>query len=118
MPVSVELGPLFHWSPRERLKSITRKGLLPSQRQASAMVLGDDDFRQPMICFGTTPATAWNYSNGVWKREGVWDLWEVYLLDSDAVHPLPHFGSRIVEVRVANRIPKSRLIWVGERTVS
>jgi hypothetical protein len=116
--MSVEFGPLFHWSPRAVRKSIDRLGLMPSRKPASVLLTNeDDDFRQPMVCLGTSPATAWAYSNGVWKLPGTWDLWEVRLRPDDEVHPLPLFGDRIVEVRVGNRIRKSRLVWVGERTV-
>ncbi len=115
--MSTEVGPLYHWSPRRVRRQIDKYGLLPSRRPASAMAGDDDGFRQPMICFATTPATAWAYSNEVWKLPGTWDLWEVYLLPTDEVHPMPHFGDRLVEVRVANRIYKRRLHWVGERTV-
>lgn len=45
-----------------------------------------------------------------------WDLWQVRLADEDEVHILPEWGRWLREVRVANRIPKRRLWWVGERT--
>ena len=57
--MSVELGPLFHWSPRAVRKGIDRLGLMPSRKPASVLLTNEaDGFRQPMICFGTTPATA------------------------------------------------------------
>ncbi len=116
--MSTELGPLYHWSPRRVRQQINKYGLLPSRRPASALILNEDDgFRQPMVCFATTAGTAWSHSNGVWKLPGTWDLWEVYPIDADEVHVMPAWGGRITEVRVANRIYKRRLHWVGERTV-
>lgn len=122
--MSTSLGPLYHWSPRERLSSIRRLGLMPGKKNFAGYgsyensVTGKtEEFRASYVCFSTTPATAWSYSHAVWKTEGTFDLWEVYLTEEDEVHINPMWGDRIVEVRVHNRIPKRRLIWVGERTV-
>ena len=113
------LGPLYHWSPRTRLNSIKRLGLVP-RRGRVVHTEGDEDddgFRQDMICFSGSPAMAWNYSHAVFQVPGTYDLWQVYLQPTDEVHVLPMWGDRLTEVRVANRIKKSRLIWVGERTI-
>lgn len=122
--MSTSLGPLYHWSPRERLGSIKRLGLVPRKKNFAGYgeyvnpASGETEvFLADYVCFATTPATAWNYSHGVWKTTGIFDLWEVYLDETDEVHVNPQWGDRIVEVRVHNRIPKRRLIWVGERTV-
>jgi len=48
---------------------------------------------------------------------GTFDLWQFSLVPEDHVEVLPMWGGRIVEVRVFNRVVKSRLVWVGERTV-
>ncbi|MGK0740409.1 hypothetical protein ACSHWG_00770 [Leucobacter sp. Z1108] len=116
------LGPLYHWSPRDRLKSITRQGLMPGKRNISGATLHGGDiegeFLQPGVCFSLDPVTAWAYSHGVWKSVGAFDLWQVWLEPADEVHVLPMWGNRIVEVRVHNRIPKRRLHHVGERTVA
>lgn len=117
----IELGPLYHWSPRERLNSIRRLGLVPGRR--SITIDADTDparrrYRQDSVSFSLDPATAWNYSHGVWRSVGTFDLWVVRLVPTDEVHVNPMWGGRIVEVRVHNRIPKSRLIWAGERTVT
>lgn len=117
------LGPLYHWSPRDRLKSIKRLGLVPGKRNVSGPVYHDPEdpdfgeFVQPGVCFSPDPATAWGYSHGVWRTVGTFDLWQVYLIPTDEVHILPQWGDRTIEIRVHNRIPKSRLIWVGEREV-
>jgi len=130
--LSSDLGPLYHWSPRSRLGGIKRLGLMPGMRNAHGRVLhgvdedgeqirGDDgsvEFRQDSVCFSPTPVRAWNYSHGAWKTTGTFDLWSVVLIPTDEVHILPQWGSTIVEIRVRNRIPKSRLVWVGERTVT
>lgn len=123
--MSTELGPLYHWSPRERLPSIKRLGLIPGRlnhvNESSYIneITGKREvYRQDSVSFSTTPATAWVYSHGTWNSTGTFDLWEVYLLSSDEVHVSPMWGDRIIEVRVRNRIKKSRLVWVGERTVA
>jgi hypothetical protein len=116
----VTLGPLYHWSPRTRLNSIKRLGLVPKK---SPVLLtegeGEDDgFRQGGVCFSLDPATAWAYSHAVFKVPGTYDLWQVWLESSDEVHILPMWGDRIIEVRVFNRIRKARLHWIGERTLA
>lgn len=117
------LGPLYHWSPRDRLSSIKRLGLTPGKRNINGSsytntVTGkEEEFLQPALCFSLDPATAWAYSHGTWRSTGTFDLWQVWLEATDEVHILPMWGSRIVEVRVHNRIPKRRLILIGERTV-
>jgi hypothetical protein len=114
----LQIGPLYHWSPRAVLRSIERQGLRPSQKSASALLLGDDDdFRQPAICFSPTAATAWSYSHDVWGTYGAFDLWEVQPGSDDSVHVLPHFGGHLAEVRIANPIPRARITWIGERFV-
>jgi len=85
---------------------------------------GDDpidreaEFVQSAVCFGTSPTLAWLYSHGVWRTTGTFDLWEVGIIDSDDVEALRSWGAQIREVRIYNRIPKGRLEWVGERTVT
>lgn len=113
------LGPLYHWSPRTRLASIKRLGLVPGRLTVTHKEGGaeDDGFRQSAVCFATDPTTAWNYSQAVFKVPGTYDLWQVWLEHTDSVHVLPMWGARVIEVRVANRIFKRRLHWVGERTI-
>ena len=127
----MNLGPLYHWSPRDRRGSILRLGLVPGKRNFKGPIyhgtpdnvndrnedLGAGEFLRPSVCFATSPLTAWDYSHGCWKSVGTFDLWQVVLVDADEVHINPQWGARIIEVRVHNRIPKSRLAWVGERTV-
>lgn len=78
----------------------------------------DPDASVYAVCLGTTPSHAWSLSGGIWaQREAEWDLWQVTLDDDDAVHPLPFYGYRLAEVRVANAIPKSRVWYVASRFV-
>lgn len=116
-----ELGPLYHWSPRSRLKGITRLGLVPGKKKhwyVNEVTGTKEAYSQDSVSFSLDPATAWNYSHGCWRGVGVFDLWQVFLIPTDEVHILPGWGAQINEVRVKNRIPKSRLIFIGERTVN
>lgn len=118
------LGPLYHWSPRDRLANIKRHGLMPGKRNFHGStytnhVTGEEEeFLQPMLCFSPDPGTAWDYSHGCWKSAGTFDLWMVTLDPTDEVHVRPAWGSTLHEIRVANRIPKRRLRWIGERVVT
>lgn len=118
-----EIGPLYHWSPRDRLASIRKLGLVPGKRNfhgstyINHVTSEEEEYLQPSVSFSLDAATAWNYSHGCWKSEGEFDLWMVVLNPSDEVHVQPCWGSRINEIRVANRIPKKRLTWIGERKV-
>lgn len=130
--MATELGPLYHWSPRQRLGGIKRYGLMPGKRNITGslpdsdvwepLYEGDiepprDKFRQPAVCTSTDPAEAWAYSYDIWKIVGTFDLWQFRLVDTDDVEILRQWGARIFEVRIHNRIHKRRLIWVGERTI-
>jgi hypothetical protein len=112
----VILDVLFHWSPRERRTGITRLGLVPGKRPtAPGGVMAVTDWEQ-MICLGPTPVRAWRLSAQAFGSPyGWWDLWEVSLDAKDAVHLVPQWGPVLREVRVANRIPKRRVVWVAER---
>lgn len=120
--MSTSIGPIYHWSPRDRLPRIKRLGLMPGMRSPrlsqdvpeDADIQGWWQWRAPYVCFSTTPATAWNYALVI--RGVTYDLWEAYLKPSDEVYVMPMWGDAIQEVRVYNRILKSRLNFVGERT--
>lgn len=124
-PTYVQLGPMFHWSPRSRRKGILRSGLLPNMRPTVTgggayinNVTGElEEWRMSAVCMSPSPQTAWDYSAGTIGDTGeTWDLWQIRLADTDEIHVRPDFGPYLIEIRVANRIPKSRLWWVGERT--
>jgi hypothetical protein len=110
---------LYHWSPRERRRNIENRGLLPGRRN----VLFDEEtdpayraFRQPAVCLAPTPSSAWGVSGMAFGRKGgTWDLWQVSLDPADEVEVRRIDGRRIMEVRVHNRIPKSRVWWVASR---
>lgn len=109
---------LYHWSPRERYDRILRMGLLPRQDPACSSIHEDDpEWRQPAVCLSSAPSTAWVLSGNIYGEPGqTWDLWQIRVASTDAVHTVPSFGPLIEEFRIANRIPKSRCWWVAERT--
>lgn len=122
---------LYHWSPANYRDAIVKRGLKPTcptaPRYSAAVIpgtangrwLNGDDFSQRMVCLGTSPSHAWALSGEIMSEDGEsWDLWQVVLDDSDEVHPLPFFGYRLDEIRVANRIPKRRVWFVATRVVS
>jgi hypothetical protein len=118
---SSNLGPLYHWSPRDRHNGIIRLGLVPGKKKhwyANNVTGKREAYIQDSVSFSLDPATAWNYSHGCWRSVGEFDLWQTYLIATDEVHILPMWGSTVTEVRVKNRIPKRRLIWIGERVVT
>lgn len=98
---------------------ILRTGLVPGKRNYHGPALNDDgtEFRQPAVCTSLDATTAWAYSHGAWGSTGTFDLWLFWLDKEDSVEVRSFWGTHITEVRVHNRIFKSRLSWVGERTV-
>lgn len=106
----VELGPQFHWSPRERREEIRTKGLVPG----SASLAGHEVLHS---CAAPSPRQAWLLSGDTnWGLEQEdWDLWQVTLIETDELRVRADYGPRIVEVKIHNVIPPDRLWWVGER---
>lgn len=124
--MSLVLPPLYHWSPAECRQRIVRYGLRPKTPTAvpiTAPLPGgarvvDPEASVHAVCLGTSPSHAWSLSGALWAEAGsVWDLWQVALDVDDEVHPLPFYGHRLQEIRVANRIPKRRVWLVGQRVV-
>lgn len=124
------LPALFHWSPAANRNRIKRRGLKPTTETAvwvrpfhpgdKVGHFHEDLPDQPLrtVCLGTSPATAWAYSGAISAERGeTWDLYEVTLHDDDETHLRPMYGNKLDEVRVANRIPKSRVWYVASRTV-
>jgi hypothetical protein len=110
--MSLVLPVFYHWSPEASRKAIVRDGLRPT---CPTEVHGES---QKAVCLGTSPSHAWSLCGALRATQGdVWDLWQVSLDEDDWTIPLPFFGYRLEEVRVANRIPKGRVWHVGERTV-
>ncbi|MCU1488289.1 MAG: hypothetical protein JWN67_5035 [Actinomycetia bacterium] len=128
--MSLVLPPLFHWSRSSSRASIIRRGLRPTTMTA-VWVRPDRPVPVPRhavvdveaesllaVCLGTSPSTAWNLSGRISAEKGeAWDLWEVQLGPDDEVHFRPVYGDDLDEVRVVNRIPKSRCWLVAQRTV-
>lgn len=106
--------PLFHWSPSERHKQITKYGLRPNMRSSVS------SFRAPYICFAETPAWAWGLSGWHHPEIKSWDLWQTNLLglleysviDTFDEHHLFH------EVRTTERVFKKDLWYVATRISS
>lgn len=109
---------LYHWSPRERRKSIERRGLVPGSRSLQG------DWKPPYIAFSLDPVRAWGLvsNRSGYTPDPIWDLWSV------DVYNVPHYemlydhyldSSRryIYEVRVYERLFKRHVTWVAERGV-
>lgn len=111
------IPPIYHWSPRSRLGSIRRRGLVPGCAPTIGTISTVHD-EVHVLCFSTDPWYAWRLSGDMgWVPEGTtWDLWQTEVASTDAVHIRAEYGPRIMEVRIANRIPKSRLHWIAERS--
>lgn len=108
--MSVHLGTLYHWSPKDRRLSILQQGLqVMAKPQVHSVAF-------PWVCLGTTPSSAWGLTLAEDRMEvEVWDLWQVTLKDEDHVDILDGWGPVIREVRVHNGLPQDRVWWVGER---
>jgi hypothetical protein len=108
---------LFHWSPSDRRKQIIRHGLMPGSRPTIGSIPSVHDGHQ-VVCLATDPLVGWSLSGNMsWARDlGVdWDLWQVSLADDDMTFVRAEYGGHIQEVRVGNRIPKSRVTFLGTR---
>jgi hypothetical protein len=123
--VSLVLPVLYHWSRTENRARINRHGLRPTCPTGTVFsptghVLDPDDEAASFnaVCLGTSPSHAWSLSGDITGGHGdSFDLWQVVLEDDDEVHPMPFHGYRLEEIRVANRIPKSQIWYVGTRVV-
>lgn len=127
---ALNLPPLYHWSRPASRAGIVRRGLKPTVETSASMVpvieiMGkhfveeDELYLFKAVCLGTSPYHAWALSGDISASIGeIWDLWEVRLDDDDLVFPHATKGGIIDEIRVANHIPKTRVLWVAERKVS
>lgn len=109
--------PLYHWSPTNRRKQITRYGLRVS------MWSTDRVWKPPMVCFAANPELAWVLSAGTPRGKAVesWDLWvmwsDVPAGFEEITDTYPDTGrSYIKEYRVYERVMKRDLWFVGTRT--
>lgn len=109
--MSVDLGVLYHWSPKRNRESISRLGLQLAHPNRTS-----GDFTAPWICLGTTPSSAWGLILDP-GEEGEWDLWQTALRDGDHVAIRSDFDMPYIrEIRVHNGLPSDRVWWVGERS--
>jgi hypothetical protein len=118
----LQLTPLYHWSPAGRRRSIERRGLQPGMRPSRPMYDLDGeteiDWRADHIYLAPDPVTAARMSWRVFGEPGQeWDLWQAELVAVDNVRMREDSGPYVLEVRVYNRIPKSRLTWLGSRVL-
>lgn len=126
--MSLVLPIFYHWAPATARPGILKKGLKPTCPTAVRYQAGvlpgtvngrivESNRTHRMVCLGTSPSHAWNLSGNIQAAAGeLWDIWQVALEEHDEVHPLPFFGNRLDEIRVANVIAKSQLWLVGQRT--
>lgn len=116
--MSIDIGTLYHWSPKINRVSILKNGLQLMNVRKGNILPGFDGF--PWICLGTTPSSAWSLimepeQDGAGGEKG-WDLWQVFLRDGDNVQIRTDFDMPYIrEIRVHNGLPADRLWWVGER---
>lgn len=127
--MSIVLPVLYHWSPEHCRAGIVRRGLTPrcetaverfgSRGLGERKVLPHEGFETvKAVCLGTSPSHAWSLCGALWGQRGeTWDLWQIALDDGDECIAMPWEGFRLGEIRVANRIPKSRVWHVGSRTI-
>lgn len=116
--MSVDLGHLYHWSPRENRESIQRRGLrIMSAGRPFKTHEGETTCVEfPWICLGTTPSTAWGLIADPDCAE-TWDLWQVQLRDGDHVAVRTDLDLPFIrEIRVHNGLPADRVWWVAERS--
>ncbi|MFA5234075.1 MAG: hypothetical protein WC390_06700 [Sulfurimonas sp.] len=107
--MSVYLGQLYHWSPKENRIDILKNGLQIMSKSSS------DYVPLPWICLGTTPSTAWSYTLAEQREIETWDLWQVSLQEHDHMVIRSDLGPYIQEVRIHNGLPADRIWWIGER---
>jgi hypothetical protein len=113
----MDIGFLYHWSPRSRYKNINRRGLRldhsAGPTTSSSICVSD---ARPVLCFGTSAIEAWSLSAELtYTPAGWWDLWSIHVKDTDEVLALPTWGNRLSEIRLFNPVPRSRLWYVGSR---
>lgn len=106
---------LYHWSPSENRRSILQYGL----QLYSPPVVHSGIQVAPYLCFGVNPLAAWSLSGSInfeyLAEIENWDLWQVFLAETDSVCVLPHWGPEIREVRTRNSIPADRCHYLATR---
>ena len=131
--VSVLFPDVYHWSRAYNRKSIEKVGLRPTcptavwerpagpvknARHLTDVELDDEDFGLLGVCLSPNPRDAWLLSIRILSEPGEeWDLWQVFPDVTDEIHYRPSLGNTPDEIRIVNRIPKSRVWYVASRTV-
>lgn len=101
---------LYHWSPSKNRASIKKYGLVPGKKSVCGQ------WNPSYICFSRYPTVSWALSATHQKPQS-WDLWCCW---SNVAVPLDHTHKGkenwwMAEYRTPNRIPKSKLWFVGTR---
>jgi len=108
--MSIHLGTLYHWTPKENRERIFRDGLQVMQEANGSGAAF------PWICCATTPSSAWGLlPSSLKENEVVLDLWQVQVDDGDTLDILTWSAPMIREVRIEHGLPADRLWWVAER---
>lgn len=106
--------PLFHWSPSERRKGIIRRGMDIGRWSVKR------DWKPPLTCWASNPHLAWRLSGDVHRDIDSWDLWMTWSDDVSGYEQIIDYvkdssDSYVKEYRIYERIPKSKLWFVGTR---
>lgn len=113
--MSVDLGWLYHWSPKDNREAILQEGLTVLSENGD-----DEDWRAPYICLGTTPSSAWGLLPPRWPTGSTptetMDLWQVRVQEGDQITIRGDHAPMIREVRAHHSLPPDRVWWAGERT--
>jgi hypothetical protein len=110
--MSVHIGVLYHWSPKDNRESILKNGLQIAQKCSD----GTEAYF-PWVCLATTPSSAWGLLpyDPLGSEHEEWDLWQVQVTEGDHLSIRGDFAPFIREVRVLHGLPADRVWWVGER---
>jgi len=104
---------LYHWSHIARRKSILKHGLVPGKKSRCGL------WRPPYVCYADTPQRAWLLSGKNCKERHFWDLWALWSDDVPKGWETLQNGwnrsGKAGEYRIYDRVPKSKLWYVGSR---
>lgn len=106
--------PLYHWSPKDRRKEISKRGFMPGSRSV------DNQWKPPFICFASDPELAWSLSGGIHQEIEDWDLWVMWSSTPDGYEEIKdHYPDThreyVKEYRVYERVFKRDIWFAGTR---
>lgn len=108
--MSIHLGTLYHWSPKENREQILQDGLSVMEEAHGV----DEAF--PWVCCATTPSSAWGLlPDALRTNEVIMDLWQVQVEEGDKLEILTWSTPMVREVRMQHGLPADRVWWVAER---